>query len=282
MPPRCRRWAISRLCQESKSALSVPWRWSPSSLARRATVPYIIESNGDRDAGSDRLRHAPSRWNHPVGGLPGRAGSSARGSRSFTSTRGRIKTPTIRRSPFSARDSARGRARTRTRNVTRNSSRPRSSRRWRPRCSSPRQPQRMRRFRRIVPRSSRRDSTWTTPCPGADPGPHGQRARQARQPRSLGRGYTPGRDQPGSSDLRPLLDSVVRTAAGAAVRRAWGLSVAAVPSGVAPATPSIDSLAAAAMNPVGDPPGQDGGGFAGNGGNSGGKSGGRGRHGGRA
>ena len=61
---------------------------------------------------------------------------------------------------------------------------------------------------------------------------------------------------------------------------AGGLPVAAVPSGVAPATPSIDSLAAAAMNPVGDPPGQDGGGFAGNGGNSGGKSGGRGRHGG--
>ena len=44
------------------------------------------------------------------------------------------------------------------------------------------------------------------------------------------------------------------------------------------ATPSIDSLAAAAMNPIGDPPGQDGGGFAGNGGNGGGKSGGRGRH----
>jgi multidrug efflux pump subunit AcrA (membrane-fusion protein) len=63
---------------------------------------------------------------------------------------------------------------------------------------------------------------------------------------------------------------------------AGGLPVAAVPSGVAPATPSIDSLAAAAMNPVGDPPGQDGGGFAGNGGNSGGKSGGRGRHGGGA
>jgi multidrug efflux pump subunit AcrA (membrane-fusion protein) len=59
-----------------------------------------------------------------------------------------------------------------------------------------------------------------------------------------------------------------------------GLPVAAVPSGVAPATPSIDSLAAAAMNPVGDPPGQDGGGFAASGGNSGGKSGGRGRHGG--
>jgi len=50
-----------------------------------------------------------------------------------------------------------------------------------------------------------------------------------------------------------------------------GLPVAAVPSGVAPATPSIDSLAAAAMNPVGDPPRQDGGGFAGNGGNGGGK-----------
>jgi multidrug efflux pump subunit AcrA (membrane-fusion protein) len=43
---------------------------------------------------------------------------------------------------------------------------------------------------------------------------------------------------------------------------AGGLAVAAVPGGVAPATPSIDSLAAAAMNPVQDPPGQDGGGFA--------------------
>jgi multidrug efflux pump subunit AcrA (membrane-fusion protein) len=57
-----------------------------------------------------------------------------------------------------------------------------------------------------------------------------------------------------------------------------GLPVAAVPSGVAPATPSIDSLAAAAMNPVQDSPGQDGGGFAANGGGSGGRSGGRGRH----
>src|SRR5262252_5818712 len=56
-----------------------------------------------------------------------------------------------------------------------------------------------------------------------------------------------------------------------------GLAVAAVPSGVAPATPSIDSLAAAAMNPVNDPPGQDGGGFSGS---PGGKSGGRGRRGG--
>src|SRR5215831_3152890 len=56
-----------------------------------------------------------------------------------------------------------------------------------------------------------------------------------------------------------------------------GLEVAAVPSGVAPATPSIDSLAAAAMNPVNDPPGQDGGGFSGSPG--GGKSGGRGRRG---
>ena len=53
-----------------------------------------------------------------------------------------------------------------------------------------------------------------------------------------------------------------------------GLAVAAVPSGVAPATPSIDSLAAAAMNPVNDPPGQDGGGFSGS---PGGKSGGGGR-----
>jgi multidrug efflux pump subunit AcrA (membrane-fusion protein) len=60
-----------------------------------------------------------------------------------------------------------------------------------------------------------------------------------------------------------------------------GLAVAAVPSGVAPATPSIDSLAAAAMNPVGDPPGQDGGGFTGNGGSGGnGSHSGRGRHGG--
>ncbi len=46
---------------------------------------------------------------------------------------------------------------------------------------------------------------------GADPGPHGQRARQARQPRSLRRGRTARRDQPGSTDLRPLLDSVVRS-----------------------------------------------------------------------
>ncbi len=60
---------------------------------------------------------------------------------------------------------------------------------------------------------------------------------------------------------------------------AGGLPVAAVPSGVAPATPSIDSLAAAAMNPVGDNPGQDGGGFSGNGGNGG--SGGNGGHSGR-
>ncbi len=62
---------------------------------------------------------------------------------------------------------------------------------------------------------------------------------------------------------------------------AGGLPVAAVPSGVAPATPSIDSLAAAAMNPVGDPPGQDGGGFTAGGGNGGSGGGsGRGRHGG--
>ena len=58
-----------------------------------------------------------------------------------------------------------------------------------------------------------------------------------------------------------------------------GLAVAAVPSGVAPATPSIDSLAAAAMNPVGDAPGQDGGGFSGTGGGRSG-GGGRGRRGG--
>ena len=56
---------------------------------------------------------------------------------------------------------------------------------------------------------------------------------------------------------------------------AGGLEVAAVPGGVAPATPSIDSLAAAAMNPAQDPLGQDGGGFSG--GSSGG---GRGRRGG--
>src|SRR5262249_15605754 len=56
-----------------------------------------------------------------------------------------------------------------------------------------------------------------------------------------------------------------------------GLPVAAVPSGVAPATPSIDSLAAAAMNPVGDPPGQDGGAFAGTGGTRSGSGGGSGR-----
>ena len=35
-----------------------------------------------------------------------------------------------------------------------------------------------------------------------------------------------------------------------------GLPVAAVPGGVAPASPSIDSMAAEAMNPVDDPPGQ--------------------------
>lgn len=52
---------------------------------------------------------------------------------------------------------------------------------------------------------------------------------------------------------------------------AGGLAVAAVPGGVAPATPSIDSLAAAAMNPVQDPLGQDGGGFAGGGSGSGGR-----------
>jgi multidrug efflux system membrane fusion protein len=49
-----------------------------------------------------------------------------------------------------------------------------------------------------------------------------------------------------------------------------GLAVAAVPGGVAPATPSIDSLAAAAMNPVQDSPGQDGGFGAGSGGAGGG------------
>lgn len=58
---------------------------------------------------------------------------------------------------------------------------------------------------------------------------------------------------------------------------AGGLAVAAVPGGVAPATPSIDSLAAAAMNPVQDAPPQDGGGFAGGSGSGGG---GRGRRGG--
>lgn len=45
-----------------------------------------------------------------------------------------------------------------------------------------------------------------------------------------------------------------------------GLPVDAVPGGVAAPTPSIDSLAAAAMNPVGDPPGQDGGSFSAGGG----------------
>ena len=59
-----------------------------------------------------------------------------------------------------------------------------------------------------------------------------------------------------------------------------GLAVAAVPGGLAPATPSIDSLAAAAMNPVQDTPGQDGGGFSGAGNGGSGGSGGRGRHGG--
>ena len=37
-----------------------------------------------------------------------------------------------------------------------------------------------------------------------------------------------------------------------------GLPVAAVPGGVAAASPSIDSIAASQMNPVGDPPGQSG------------------------
>ncbi len=48
-----------------------------------------------------------------------------------------------------------------------------------------------------------------------------------------------------------------------------GLPVEALPGGVAPPTPSIDSLAAASMNPVGDPPGQDGGSASAGGGNSG-------------
>jgi multidrug efflux pump subunit AcrA (membrane-fusion protein) len=57
-----------------------------------------------------------------------------------------------------------------------------------------------------------------------------------------------------------------------------GLPVEAIPGGVAPPTPSIDSLAAAAMNPVGDSPGQDGGSFSGggDGGSGGGHRGGRG------
>ena len=49
-----------------------------------------------------------------------------------------------------------------------------------------------------------------------------------------------------------------------------GLPVEALPGGVAPPTPSIDSLAAASMNPVGDPPGQDGGGGSVSAGGSGG------------
>ena len=49
-----------------------------------------------------------------------------------------------------------------------------------------------------------------------------------------------------------------------------GLPVDAVPGGVAPPTPSIDSLAAAAMSPVGDPPGQDGGSFSAGGAGGGG------------
>jgi multidrug efflux pump subunit AcrA (membrane-fusion protein) len=52
-----------------------------------------------------------------------------------------------------------------------------------------------------------------------------------------------------------------------------GLAVEAVPGGVAPPTPSIDSLAAEAMNPVGDSPSQDGGGFGGGGGGGNGGSG---------
>jgi multidrug efflux system membrane fusion protein len=52
-----------------------------------------------------------------------------------------------------------------------------------------------------------------------------------------------------------------------------GLPVAAVPGGVAPASPSIDSLAAAAMNPVNDNQGQDAASRAGTGGSSGGTGG---------
>ncbi len=52
-----------------------------------------------------------------------------------------------------------------------------------------------------------------------------------------------------------------------------GLPVAAVPGGIAPATPSIDSLAAAAMAQPSDPMGQQANG--GNGGNGGGRRGGR-------
>ncbi len=59
-----------------------------------------------------------------------------------------------------------------------------------------------------------------------------------------------------------------------------GLPVEALPGGVAPPTPSIDSLAAASMNPVGDPPGQDGGGGSASAGGSGGSGGGRHRGGG--
>ncbi len=55
-----------------------------------------------------------------------------------------------------------------------------------------------------------------------------------------------------------------------------GLPVAAVPGGVAPASPSIDSLAAAAMNPVNDAQGTDSPNRGGNGGGNGGLSGGSG------
>jgi multidrug efflux pump subunit AcrA (membrane-fusion protein) len=71
---------------------------------------------------------------------------------------------------------------------------------------------------------------------------------------------------------------------------AGGLQVAAVPGGIAPPTPPIDSLAAAAMSPVNDAgtdgaalrPGNGGNGGNGNGGNGGGGNGGGGRRGPRA
>ncbi len=235
----------------------------------------------DRDAGSDRLRHAPGRWNHPVGGLPGRTGSSAGAVALSHRRRARTKTRSTRRSPFWRATARRGWPPRRTRSGTKISWRPRSSRRKKPRCSSRRPPPRSPRFSRIVPRSSRRDSTSTTPSSGR------------RSPGRTGNVLVKRGNLVRSGAATPLV--VINQVRPIYVRfsipsselplvqqygAAGGLPVAAVPSGVAPATPSIDSLAAAAMNPIGDPPGQDGGGFAGNGGNSGGKAGGRGRHGG--
>ena len=82
----------------------------------------------------------------------------------------------------------------------------------------------------------------------------GQPAREARQSRSLRQRRAARRDQPGAPDPRALRDSVVAVAADPAVRRARaGLPVSAVAGGVAPASPSIDSLASAVDEPGQDP-----------------------------